>query len=262
MSVVLFVDLLGARKRWQAGGVDESMRTFFTFKTLVKRAVRTLPSGEVLEGGIENDSAMLVCRSTTGAVRIARDLFLNAFRRPLNPTATRHWYRGCVVPHVHQSPLRIGDSLGQGLENVAAFRYSPAAVEALSVEKSGYKGMRLLVSNTLVTQELQDATRIPVGDLALVPFRRLVYSHYPSRIQGDFADFLWMATPDEDEWFSLGLQMTSRLRYAAKDDDEFLQAAATYLVFAECAAIRRSLISKARRADARRMPHVSRGPGT
>lgn len=249
MSVILFIDMLGSRKRWQNGGVRESMVEFYRFKTMVKRAIRGVPVGSVVDGGIETDAAMLVCRSTAEALDVARLVFLSGFLGHMNPGKPRLWHRGCVVPYADGAMLRTGDPLGIGLEQVTAYRYSASALEAVSVEKSGYKGMRVLVAVGLVDRILQDGMRIPFGARSLIPFRKLNYSGYPKRVEGQFTDYLWMACRSEDEWFKLGLQMTSRLRYAAKDDEEFLQAAATQLVFHECAAIRRSVIGRARRAE-------------
>jgi hypothetical protein len=247
VSVILFIDMLGSRKRWQNGGVAESMSTFFRFKTMVKRAVRGAPDGEVLDGGIETDAAMLVCRSMVEAARIAQRLFLGAFGDRMNPSSPRHWYRGCIVPHMEREPLRVGDPLGKALEDVTAYRYSASALEAISVEKSGYKGMRVLVKASLVDRGSQEM-KIPLGGRTLIPFRKLNHSRYPSRVLGEYTDFLWMASRTDEEWYDLGLHMTSRLRFAATDEEEFLQAAATQLVFHECAAIRKSVIGRARRA--------------
>ena len=62
MAVILFIDMLGSRKRWQTGGVSESMKTFCRFKKLINTAARQTPEGGILDGIVETDSAMLVCR--------------------------------------------------------------------------------------------------------------------------------------------------------------------------------------------------------
>ena len=130
---------------------------------------------------------------------------------------------------------------------MTAFRYSESALLAVSVEKAGFRGMRLLVDNDLVTKAVQEATKISFDSHTLIPFRQLNYSYYPSRLDGRYTDFLWMAGDSKDEWHQLNLHMTSRLRYAAKDSEELAQAAATQIVFHECAAIRQSVIGRARR---------------
>lgn len=250
MAVILFIDLLGARKRWQNGGVAESMPTFYRFKTMVNTAARQAPAGEVLDGIIETDAAMLVCRSTIQAAGIARRLFLNAFAKRMHPTARRDWYRGCIVPHTDGEFLRASDTLRDPVQEVKIFRYSKSALEAVSVEKSGFKGMRLLVKSTLIDANVHTQMKISFGTRTLIPFRKLNYSYYPARVAGEYTDFLWMACPSESDWHDLTLHMTSRLRYASRDDQEELaQAAATQIVFHECAAIRQSVISRAQRAE-------------
>lgn len=252
MAVILFVDMLGGRRRWQDGGVEGATRAFYRFKSTVNAAARRAPAGEVLDGVIETDAAMLVCRSAVEATRIARRLYVGAFLAGrIHRKTERHWYRGCIVAHDTDDFLRIGTELRSPVESVSAFRYSEAALQAVSVEKSGFKGMRLLVELELVNGAMQQATKISFDTHTLIPFRQLRYSHYPARVAGRFTDFLWMAGDSDREWHDLTLRMTSRLRYSAKDPEEMAQAAATQILFHECAAIRQSVIGRARRARER-----------
>jgi hypothetical protein len=248
MAVILFVDMLGGRRRWQSGGVVEAMPSFYYFKKMVNIAARRAPAGEVLNGVIETDAAMLVCKTTVEAARIAQRLYLEAFVVRMNPNTPRYWFRGCIVPHVENEFLRSGDSLREPLQEITAFRYSESALEAVSVEKSGFKGMRLLVKSELINQTVHAQMKIPFNTHTLIPFRKLNYSHYPARVAGQYADFLWMACKSDSEWNVINLHMTSRLRYASRDPEELSQAAATQVVFHECGAIRQSVISRAERA--------------
>jgi hypothetical protein len=252
VAVILFVDMLGARKRWQNGGVAESMPAFYRFKKMVNIAARRSPVGEVLDGIIETDAAILVCKSTLEAARIAQRLFLGAFASHMHPCAPRDWYRGCIVPHTDGIFLRASDSLREPVQKITAFRYSESALEAVSVEKSGFKGMRLVVKSNLVDANVHAQMKISFGTHTLIPFRKLNYSNYPSRITGNYTDFLWMACHSDSDWNDLTLHMASRLRYAARDTEELAQAAATEIVFHECAAIRQSVISRAKRAEGKK----------
>lgn len=249
MAVILFVDMLGARRRWQSGGVEESMPAFYRFKKRVNIAARRAPAGEVLDGVIETDAAMLVCKTVVEAARIAQRLYLGAFIVRMHPSTPRHWFRGCIVPHADGEFLRSGDALREPVQEISAFRYSESALEAVSVEKSGFKGMRLLVKSDLVDAAVHARMKIPFNTHTLIPFRKLNYSHYPARVAGQFTDFLWMACQSESEWHNLTLHMTSRLRYASGDAEELAQAAATQVLFHECGAIRQSVISRAKRAQ-------------
>ncbi len=247
MAVILFIDMLGARKRWHNGGVSEAMPAFYRFKRLVNIAARRAPAGEVLGGVIETDAAMLVCRSIVGAARIAQRLYLEAFANRMNPMTNRDWYRGCIVPHADDEFIRTGDPLRMPVQKVMAFRYSKSALEAVSVEKSGFKGMRLLIKLELIDANIEMQMKIPFGTHTLIPFRKLNYSYYPPRVAEEYTDFLWMACQSNVDWHNLTLHMTSRLRYAARDQEELTQAAATQIVFHECAAIRQSVIGRAKR---------------
>ena len=248
MSVIFFIDMLGARRRWQHGGVDEATPAFYRFKRLVNTSSRRAPGGEILDGLIETDAAMLVCRSTIEAVKIAQRLYLGAFASRMHPKANRDWYRGCIVPHENGEFLRSGDILREPVQEVFAFRYSKSALEAVSVEKSGFKGMRLLVKNELIDAEVEVQSKIPFGSRTFIPFRKLKYSYYPPRVAEQYTDFLWMACQSDSEWHDLMLRMTSRLRYAALDQEELVQAAATQVLFHECAAVRQSVVGRAKRA--------------
>ena len=64
------------------------------------------------------------------------------------------------------------------------------------------------------------------------------------RVKERYTDYLWMATNSESEWYDLMLHMTSRLCYSSVDPDELAQAAATQVLFHECAAIRQSVITR------------------
>jgi hypothetical protein len=96
----------------------------------------------------------------------------------------------------------------------------------------------------LVTPALCDAFRVEVGRRRLIPFKQLANSIYPGRIAPDYQDFLWMATADPAEWEKDKVQMASRLRWSSANNEEFIHAAATQVIFHECEAIMRSLLRR------------------
>jgi hypothetical protein len=240
--------MLGARKLWATGGTAASQAAFDRFTAMVVASSRVEPAGALVDGGIENDSAMLVCESVEVALRIAQRLFLRAFDLGRRPDDARLWLRGCVVPFVGNARLRGQAQLSHPLENVSVFTYAPCALDAISIEKSGFKGMRLTLRSEVVTAELRRSLRIPFDGHSFIPLRKLGHSGYPTIVQGELLDYLWMATGDDHEWRDRSLQMAGRLRFAGKDPEEFIQAAATQVVFHECAAICQSVRSRANRA--------------
>ncbi|MHB8078351.1 MAG: hypothetical protein ACYDIE_03750 [Candidatus Krumholzibacteriia bacterium] len=179
MSVILFVDMLGARKLWETGGTSASQRAFDRFTAMVVASSRAEPAGALVDGGIENDSAMLVCQSTEVALRIAQRLYLSAFSLGRHPDDARLWLRGGVVPHDGSADLRRKARLDHPLEAVSVFPYAPCALDAISIEKAGFKGMRLLLRGEVVSAELRRALRIPFNGHSFIPLRKLGHSGYP-----------------------------------------------------------------------------------
>lgn len=240
-AVILFVDLLGARNKWKTGGVPAATRAFNEFADLVLNALRPEAPGSIRRGGIETDSAMIAFDTPLAALRTARRLFCDAFRKGKNADASRLWLRGSLVAADDNASLRREAQLAAPFDRVSMFTYSTESLDAISIEKGGFKGMRFLIRPEVIDRAAKEALRLPLGDFALYPFRRLSHSSYPDNPGGEIQDFLWMACGDEAEWQRIARRMSSRLRYSARDPEEFIQAAATQVVFHECGAIRQSL---------------------
>jgi hypothetical protein len=120
---------------------------------------------------------------------------------------------------------------------VTLTHYSPDLFDAIAIEKSGIKGMRLLIDRTLVTKDVCDAYRIQTDGFGFTPFKRLRDSYYPNRIAATHMDFLWMATDRPEVRSEMEITMAKRLRLASFDAEEFAQAAATQVVFHQCSAM-------------------------
>lgn len=256
MPVILFVDMLGARKKWQSGGVVEAKRAFDHFASMVIASIQEEQPRGLLQGGLETDSAMFVFESPLPALLAARRLFRWAFFKGRVPTTPRLWLRGSLVRHDDEDFLRRESHARNPNQMISITTYSRSALDAISIEKSGFKGMRLVMRSNVVDQATREYLRIRFGRYSFVPVRKLQYSGYPKIQDGEFHDYLWMACKDEREWLDIEMLMNSRLRYASKDPDEFAQAAATQVVFHECGAIRRSVFNKARKAERVYMPNM------
>jgi hypothetical protein len=235
---LLYLDLLGTKKKWEQGGRRAVEAAFATFEALVQSGLAHVSPAELLQGGIEADSAAIVCADGVQALRLSQAILTKAFNEDAEDATTRLWIRGAIVPVGNPGPLRATEPMDPPFANIAVHRYSAPLLEAISVERSGFKGMRILIADALVNDPLREAMRIPVGPRHLIPLRRLDHSRY--RVEG-FQDWLWMLPRDENEWTRAKRQMAARLRWAAADADEFLQAAATQVVFHESEAIWGSL---------------------
>src|SRR5262245_43358236 len=196
---------------------------------------------------------MLVCSSVLSALSIAKHLYITAFTTKNHPDFPRLWFRGCIVPFAEGTFLRRESRLNRPTGNLKVYSYSTEALNAISVEKSGFKGMRMLVRSEIVTTEDLEAIRIPFDNNSLIPVTRLRYFGYPKLSDEKYLDFLWMACKEDSDWYNLNRHMTSRLRFSSHDTEEFAQAAATQVVFHECAALKRSVFGRAKRAAAKRI---------
>jgi hypothetical protein len=245
MSVILFVDLLGARSRWQRGGIDTALNAFDHFTRFMIAAAKP-DLRAVVDGAIETDAAAFVCSDLNVALSIAQRAFMRAFETPKGDQSERLWIRGAIVP-AGEGALRTERSAYGDAGNVKIFTYSREFFDAVSVEKSGFRGMRLLVRGSLLTAQARKTITIPIGDRSLVPIKRLRHSTYPPGTVGDLQDFLWMASSQPADWERVQRIMSSRFRDSTEDHEEFAQAAATQVLFHEASAIFQSVHFKANR---------------
>lgn len=241
MAVILYLDLLGARSRWKREGAVGAETAFNDFARLVVAGAKP-DLAQVLDGGIETDSAALVCEDTPTGLRIADRCIRYAFFRDVGNDRT--WLRGSLVPWDGKA-LRTSRPAHGKAKHLSIWTYSPSFLDAVAVEKSGFKGMRLLVRPSLVNETLKREFRIVVNPISIPLFRRLRHSSYPTVQDGNLQDYLWMIKADDNERLSLSFQMALRLREANADPEEFAQAAATQVVFHEAESIYRSVTHRA-----------------
>jgi hypothetical protein len=251
MAVILFIDLLGARARWSAGGVPSSIAVLERFtRFMISAAREDLP--HIIDGGIETDSAAFVCDHPFPALRIATRAFQRAWDAPTDRGGMRLWLRGAIVQD-RGAVLRTERPASGAASQIRIVQYSREFFDAVAVEKSGFKGMRLLVRSEVLTIAQRRQLAIPIEAHAVVPFKRLRNSTYPKGPSEDLMDFLWMyGEAADDTWQSNQIAMSRRLRQSASHAEEFAQAAATQVVFHEADAILRTQKSHARRAAQRR----------
>lgn len=239
--VILFTDLLGVKNRWQRGGRVAAEKAFLAFEEAL---VTTLQGAEItglLEGAIETDATALVLDSTAQAVRAGVALYKTVFDAATTEESDRWWLRGVILPLEPLEALRLPRALSAPYSQVHFVQYAGALLDAIAIEKSGVKGMRLLISDELVTPAVREQFRISVGSRFLIPFRRLSYSAYPTTIAATFQDVLWMLSPEQAVWEGRRQMMASRLRWSARDNEEAVQAAATQVLFHEAERIVGSL---------------------
>lgn len=240
-QVILFVDLLGVRSRWLKGGREAAELAFQDFRNLIAYSIKGRQPNDLIHGLIETDAAALTFASVQSALDVGKKMFTAAFEQTKQDQNRRPWLRGCIVARDGDGSLRTASNFSGPISQVELMLYNPALLNAISVEKSGFKGMRLLVSKELISAALTTENKLSIGGFSFITLKKLRNSTYPKRIEEGFIDYFWMATDDAVRLTAMERIMALRLRASAHDIEEFAQAAATQVVFHECAAIIGSL---------------------
>jgi len=237
---LLYVDLLGMKARYQAGGVRAARRSYTLLGELVAAGLTALGAGRPVSGGVQSDAAALQFASATDAVAVGRALFGAAFAR--SARNRRLWIRGVVMRGSYPgAPLQREEQLAGAPVGVFERHFTDSLLRAVNLEQSGFRGQRLLIDNDLVTPQLNQALGWGVGEGRLLPAHRLRYSSYPEGTE-NFSDVLWPVPGDIAVWRGSYTRLLDRLRWAAGGgDQESVQASATHLLFAEIDSIIHSL---------------------
>ncbi len=234
-SVLLFFDLLGAKARWHAGGRIAAQKAFQALESIVVRAIQQSGDDAPVGGFIETDSAALVFPSLTNAVPFAQRLFVDTFVAPKSYGDERLWIRGVIVPYRGNLTFRRRVRQSMLPASIQITRLEDSVLDAVAAEKAGFRGMRLLVGGGKGTgRAMRDKTadQLRAGKRLPNPFLRLRTPQYPTRlVRRRFYDFFWMSSNDSDRLRLLDQAMASRLRWASGSAEEFVQAAATQVVF-------------------------------
>jgi len=187
---LLFIDMLGVRARWHIGGRQSAEHAFSAFRSVIVRAVQTIAGGEIVQGGIESDSAAIEFTSVRSAIKVGQNAFRIAFSEARNPEDERLWLRGVIVPASNNEPLRSEKSLTPYLEQIKDSTYSPLLLEAIAAEKAGFKGMRLLVGGGISKHTARKAHLIDFHGKRVSPIIRITAPPYPGRLKEGYRDVL------------------------------------------------------------------------
>jgi hypothetical protein len=232
------MDLLGSKAIWMKEGAQGAAAAFDQFARLIASALARNDSG-VMSAGVESDSAAVLCKSAVAATRIGIEVYHQAFIHSAITRERLHrtWIRGVVVPADGVDSVdSLRTTIDREHEKLSVSTLSPVLLDAIAMEKSGFRGMRLLVDGSLLFRSDRHQLRDDLNCSPLVPVRCLNYSNYPPRM-GDYEDVLWMASCEEEKIVRRRRRMATRMRLAARDAEEIQQAAATQVVFDECAEI-------------------------
>lgn len=239
MAFLVFVDQLGSRAKWHDGGSELALKHFSRFEQLVRLTIERLKPATLKGGLIENDALALVFSALPDAFNFAGDLFRSAFMvdrsRRLGERTNYVWLRGTIVPFNGDLSLRKEEPLVLNSHTIAVTRFPKSLLDAIAIEKSSFKGMRFLVCEgpSLTRQRRRSATRFLHRDVGIdvSTFARLERAMYPGRLADNYFDFLWMSCETTEAWRRIRGIMDRKLHFTAANQEEFMHAAATRLVF-------------------------------
>lgn len=185
MPVLLFVDSLGTKQAWQTGGETAAKDAFNRFNRIVIGGALNAPAGSIMDAMIESDSAGFICESVSSALLVAGKMYRLAFHAPpRKPFLMQTWLRGAIVDVDASVPLRTERLISKRFGTVRFFSYSNSLLDAIWIEKSGFKGMRLLVQSALLTDAVRKEFRVAHQAKRFPMIRRLRRSAYPKQFDG------------------------------------------------------------------------------
>lgn len=231
--VIVFIDMLGVRDKWAKKGREGAEDAFKRFRNLIAHSIRCIPPNEIADGFIESDSAIIICKTTTYALELAKKIYTDVFNQTSNNENNRIWLRGVIIPQKDGPILRREKSFNKPYDHVKIMLYNNDLFDAIALEKSGFKGMRILVDKDLVTETILSEWVLKIEHLNFITLKKLRNSSYPKNLDNKYVDFLWMATISDEVNKDQERVMALRLRKSAESSEEFLHAAATQLLFHE-----------------------------
>lgn len=250
--VLVYVDALGMKARWASGSIESISDAYACFERRVRRVLASSPPAGGIGGGIQSDAAAFVFGDAIDAVRFGAALFRATFEEASEQD--RLWLRGVIVPTDTSPGELIRVSSLDHLGALQVRHFSDSMLQAINVEQR-FKGPRLLVADAIVTQDVQDALAIPLGDLHVIPLRQLDYAPPPDReVAGPWWDVLYL-TPDsitEATIAEVDKAVGRRIRWAAQwapadeavqpgSKEELAQLSLLSVMWAETQAIARSV---------------------
>lgn len=235
-NVILYVDLLGVQNMWEVGGAIAVKNRIDDFNRLIKRKLNELPPDLHRDGEctflLEGDSVSVLCQDFTQAIGIGIFVFNQVFfEKQVKP----FWLRGSISRWHNQNQLLNTRPLSARTELKTIALGTQYLIEddylfALGLEKSGFKGMRLIIDKKFLKDSGREYQRHWTGfktDLRYVT-RLTEPKLYPQA--GSYADILWM-TENEEQFKKLEDILEQRFRHSVADSDEFTQASWTRVIF-------------------------------
>lgn len=230
---LVFIDVLGVKHQWMRSGAEGAKSVFSEFHKVINTGLESVKPSQILNGLVESDSAAILCTSSRVAITVGRNIFRAAFRKGNSTQEERLWLRGVIVPYPKNIEFRNETSFSEAYSSIRYFDYSDELLDVISMEKSGFRGMRLLISGEPSKYFWKKPSQIKIRESGYMSTaRRLEENMYPSALLNrGFKDVLWMVSECKEEWDELAELMARRLRLAASNQEEITHAGVTASVF-------------------------------
>ena len=232
-TAILFIDLLGVQKMWSQEGAVSVKRRIEEYNDFVLQQVNYLPSELHRDGDytviLAGDSTSVMCEDYDQAIGIGIHLFVQAYYAT-DKVESPFWLRGAIARWSNQYlTVNTVPIQAKGIQIGTQYKNEDEYLAVLALEKSGFRGMRLVVDRSLLPdygrpyQRNWPGFKRPLGIIT-----RLRECTYPPG--DDYGDVLWMAE-SEKQYNQLNGIMAARFKRSTKDPDEFVQASWTRATF-------------------------------
>ena len=215
---------------WKSGGAGAVKSRISEFNQFVLNQVNYLPNHLHRDGEytviLSGDSVSVMCQDFDQAIGIGMHLFVQAFYAS-REYSKPFWLRGAIAKwHNQYLTVNTQPICAKGMQIGSQYVSEDDYLAVLALEKSGFRGMRLVVDRSLLSglsyQTKWDKFHLPLN--YVTQLKQCAYPH------GNYADVLWMATTEQQYDHLKGI-MASRFKQSTQDPDEFMQASWTRAMF-------------------------------
>lgn len=148
---LLYVDILGTKNLWQTRGISKGRGRMDVFASLVADGVSSAQRDfevKLISGEIGTDSAGFLFASVDDAVLAGMRVYQTAYSYDESQGVDARIYLRGVIVSTDDAALPTRRRNHPKLKNVARVFHSEGLMEAVILENSGIKGMRLIVERS------------------------------------------------------------------------------------------------------------------
>jgi hypothetical protein len=218
---------------WAGDGASGVKKRIQEFNEFAIEQINYLPGVLHREGEytviLSGDSVCVMCQDFDQAIGIGCHLMVQAFY-DTNKRSQPFWLRGAISSWRNQYlTLNTQPIQAKGIQIGTQYAPEDDYLAVLALEKSGFRGMRLVVDRSILPENGWGFQRQWEGfKKSLGYVTQLKECTYPAG--GDYADVLWMMDTEERYNHLKGI-MAHRFKTSTRDQDEFVQASWTRAVF-------------------------------